>query len=156
VCLIAVPLVGAAVAAALGPRRDDAVRWVSLGATLLAFVLSVVVAWDFAARRLEHPGGAVERLRPGDAPKVALLPLGKGGDPEPASIHFYVGLDGLNVWLVVLTTLLMVCSVLSSWKAVTERVNEYYAWMLMLQMAMVGVFLSFDIILFYVFFELTL
>src|SRR5205823_10161469 len=59
-------------------------------------------------------------------------------------------------WLVALTSLLMVCSVLFSWESIHERVNEYYAWLLMLQMAMVGVFLSFDILLFYVFFELTL
>src|SRR5581483_7365728 len=71
-------------------------------------------------------------------------------------IQFYLGLDGLNVWLVVLSTLLMVTAVLISWTAVTERVHEYYAWLLMLGGAMQGVFLSFDIILFYVFFELTL
>src|SRR5207249_9148509 len=64
--------------------------------------------------------------------------------------------DGINIWLVVLTSLLMVCSILSSWASIRDRVNEYFAWMLMLQMAMVGVFLAFDIILFYVFFELTL
>src|SRR5207244_8192960 len=43
-----------------------------------------------------------------------------------------------------------------SWTAITERVNEYYAWMLALQMAMTGVFLAMDVVLFYVFFELTL
>ena len=73
-----------------------------------------------------------------------------------AAIQFFIGLDGLNVWLIALTALLMVSSVLVSWNAVQERVNEFYAWLFVLQLAMVGVFLSFDIILFYVFFELTL
>src|SRR5207244_10859068 len=77
-------------------------------------------------------------------------------DDQTTSIQFFIGVDGLNVWLVVLTALLMVSSVLVSWRAVQERVNEFYAWLLALQAAMVGVFLSFDIVLFYVFFELTL
>src|SRR5438093_9333302 len=50
----------------------------------------------------------------------------------------------------------MVHSVLISWKWIEERANEYYAWLLLLGTAMVGVFLSFDVILFYVFFELSL
>src|SRR5436305_10143921 len=62
----------------------------------------------------------------------------------------------MNVWLIVLTALLMVASVLISWNAVTERVHEFHAWLLLLGCAMIGVFLAFDIILFYVFFELTL
>jgi NADH-quinone oxidoreductase subunit M len=83
-----------------------------------------------------------------------LLSLGSSG----ASIQFFVGLDGLNVWLVVLTAVLMVSAVLISWNSfqVRERTNEYYAWLLTLETGMLGVFLAFDIILFYVFFELTL
>src|SRR5262249_46638517 len=71
-------------------------------------------------------------------------------------IQFAVGIDGLNVWLVLLTAVLMVPSVLVSWTAIHERTHEYYAWLLALETAMLGVFLSFDIICFYVFFELTL
>src|SRR5207248_2857512 len=63
---------------------------------------------------------------------------------------------GLNIWLLALTAVLMVSSVLVSWTSVQERVNEFYAWLLLLEVAMLGVFLAFDIILFYVFFELTL
>src|SRR5438105_4782068 len=57
---------------------------------------------------------------------------------------------------VLLTCLLMVAAVLGSWSSVTERVGEYHAWLLALQTGLLGVFVSFDIILFYVFFELTL
>src|SRR5262249_13345018 len=59
-------------------------------------------------------------------------------------------------WLVLLTALLMVAGVLCSWASVTDRVHEFFAWMLVLQTGMTGVFLAFDIVLFYVFFELTL
>src|SRR5262249_38670507 len=75
---------------------------------------------------------------------------------QAGEIQFFLGIDGLNIWLIVLTNLLMVSAVLVSWTALTERVNEYYAWLLALGAAMLGVFLAFDVIVFYVFFELTL
>ena len=75
---------------------------------------------------------------------------------QGTAIQFYLGVDGLNLWLVVLTALLMVSAVLVSWTSVTERDNEFFAWLLALEAAMIGVFLAFDIVLFYVFFELTL
>src|SRR5439155_26798764 len=80
-----------------------------------------------------------------------LLPIG-----SQAHVQFFVGIDGINLWLIVLTALLMVPAVLVSWTAITERVHEFYSWLLVLGTGMVGVFLAFDIILFYVFFELTL
>src|SRR5947209_6383359 len=161
VCLIAVPLLSAIGVAILGPRRADAVRWVSLASTLLSLFFSVCIAWGFAAERHQDDVEAVKRFQPSMSSKVDLLQLEKPNptDPEaprPAAIRFYIGIDGLNIWLVLLTSLLMVCSILSSWESIHDRVHEYFAWMLVLQMAMVGVFLSFDIILFYVFFELTL
>src|SRR5262249_38206016 len=79
-----------------------------------------------------------------------LLSLGSG------SIQFFVGVDGLNLWLVVLTAVLFLPSVLVSWTHITERVNEFYAWLLALQTCVIGVFLAFDIVIFYVFFELSL
>ncbi len=79
-----------------------------------------------------------------------LLPLGN------SAVQFFIGVDGLNLWLVVLTAVLTLPCVLVSWTHVTERVNEFYAWLLALQTCMFGVFLAFDIILFYVFFELSL
>src|SRR5207244_1791511 len=78
------------------------------------------------------------------------------GPVKTAAIQFFVGIDGVNVWLIVLTALLMVSSVLVSWTAIAERQNEFYAWLLALQTGLFGVFLAFDIVLFYFFFELTL
>lgn len=71
-------------------------------------------------------------------------------------LHYKVGLDGISVWLVMLTAFLLPIVVASSFTAITERVREYYAAMLMLGAAMIGVFIARDLLLFYVFFEFTL
>jgi NADH-quinone oxidoreductase subunit M len=94
---------------------------------------------------------AASDLGPARTTPQKMLPL-----TGTAGIQFYIGLDGINVWLVALTAVLMVSSVLISWTAINERINEYYAWLLALHTGMLGVFVAFDIILFYVFFELTL
>ncbi len=166
--------------------NDDAVRWVSLASTVASLVVAAIVAFTYArSEEMQHrppehtlprstglpnearltrtfqpqmvPGVGGER---GSDPHVTTWNVltfgdswGSGGAP---SVQFYVGIDGLNVWLVLLTAVLMVPAVLVSWKSIGQRVPEFHAWLLVLQMAMVGVFLAFDVVLFYVFFELTL
>ena len=102
VCLIAIPLLSAIGVAMLGPRRADAVRWVSLGSTLLSLLLSIVITWDYAAGRLASDGKAVEGFAPRMESKVVLLQLEKPSTdpnaPAPAAIHFHVGIDGLSIW----------------------------------------------------------
>jgi NADH-quinone oxidoreductase subunit M len=68
-------------------------------------------------------------------------------------VQYFVGIDGISLLLVLLTTLLGFLSILSSWTAITERVKEYYIFMLVLQTGMLGVFVSLDFFLFYVFWE---
>jgi NADH-quinone oxidoreductase subunit M len=161
--LILVPLLCAIVAAALGARRAEAVRWVSVGASVACLVFAVLLAWKFTELRGGQrpsvtkstttftpefvPGSTAERPH---GTEWDLMPLGVG------AVQFYLGVDGINIWLIVLTAVLMLPSVLVSWTHVSERVNEFYAWLLVLHSCMFGVFLSFDIILFYVFFELSL
>jgi len=70
--------------------------------------------------------------------------------------QFFIGLDGLNIWLVCLASLMLVPVVLYSWDSIREREGAYYSWLFFLQAGVLGVFLSFDILLFYVCFELTL
>ncbi len=67
-----------------------------------------------------------------------------------------MGIDGLGLLLVMLTTLLGLISILSSWSAIQERLKEYYAFFLLLQTAMLGVFMSLDFLLFFVFWETVL
>jgi NADH-quinone oxidoreductase subunit M len=67
------------------------------------------------------------------------------------NVHYFFGIDGISLLLILLTTLLGLISVLSSWTAITHRVKEYYIFMLLLQTGMLGVFMSLDFFLFYVF-----
>jgi NADH-quinone oxidoreductase subunit M len=130
----------------------------SLLATLANLIIAGIIIFNFQRdpHRLEHS----DTFKPQMATEWELLKLVSPGNTitnaKIGPIEFYVGIDGLNIWLVGLTALLMVSAVLSSWSSVLERVNEFFAWMLLLEVAMLGVFLSFDIVLFYVFFELTL
>jgi NADH-quinone oxidoreductase subunit M len=170
-CLLVLPLAGAfavVVIGAAGARAEGsahrAIRWVSLATTAACLVLAAVVAWAYATTPRAVPAGrdaAPAEFFPemvpgatGKSPHATTWDLLTFG--PSSAVQFYVGVDGLNVWLVLLTALLMVPSVLISWTAVEERVPEFYAWLLVLETGMLGVFLSFDILLFYVFFELTL
>src|SRR6266581_8478353 len=67
--------------------------------------------------------------------------------------NYHVGIDGISLLLVLLTTLIGPLAVLSSWEAIQDRVKEYYVFMLMLQAGMLGVFISLDFFLFFVFWE---
>jgi NADH-quinone oxidoreductase subunit M len=179
VCLLIVPAAAALIVGLLGPGRRDATRWISLGATVGSLIVAAVLAWRFAVTereaaaatppqapsapaprgpRAQPPRPVIEQYQgetfhPQFAFERDLLPL---GTHSGEAIKFFVGLDGLNVWLIVLTAVLMVPAVLVSWTSIDERVNEFYAWLLLLETGMLGVFLAFDIVLFYVFFELTL
>jgi NADH-quinone oxidoreductase subunit M len=167
--LLAVPALAAVAVAFLKPAQALTARWISLAATLACLVIALVVAVQFVEERgrTGDSGDRPETFRPEfvpGAPHVSkdgtedwhrtsweLFPLTAEG-----GIEFYIGVDGLNVWLVVLTAVLMVPSVLVSWRSIDERVSEFHAWLLLLMTAMIGVFVSFDIILFYIFFELSL
>jgi NADH-quinone oxidoreductase subunit M len=70
--------------------------------------------------------------------------------------HYHVGMDGISLLLVMLTTLMGFIAMLCSWSAVQDRVKGYYAMFLLLQTGMIGVFISLDFFLFYVFWELVL
>jgi NADH-quinone oxidoreductase subunit M len=164
VLLLALPVAAAIVVALLGPRRLPAIRWISLAVTVADLVIAALLAIGFVEIRADAPPQAAEPV-PTFRPEI--VPGATAADPHrttwdlvsigsQGAVQFFIGLDGLSVWLVVLTALLMVPSVLISWEAITERANEYYAWLLLIGTAMTGVFVSHDIILFYVFFELTL
>jgi NADH-quinone oxidoreductase subunit M len=165
--MLIIPTAAAIVAAILGRQRADEVRWVSLGATVINLILALALAISFAAPRLKSAQEA-DAPRSGNLPQTFqpampvtwnLISLGQSSTQQESkapAIQFYVGCDGLNIWLIVLTAVLMVSSVLVSWTSIHDRVNEFYAWLLLLETGMLGVFMAFDIILFYIFFELVL
>lgn len=75
---------------------------------------------------------------------------------ERFNVHYHLGVDGISLWLVLLTAFINVVVVVSSWESITQRVNQYMGAFLILSGLMIGVFSAQDAMLFYVFFEATL
>jgi NADH-quinone oxidoreductase subunit M len=71
-------------------------------------------------------------------------------------IHFHIGVDGISLWLILLSTFLTPICMLVSWRAVQDRVKEFFAFLLLLEFGLVGVFMAQDLFLFYVFWEVSL
>jgi NADH-quinone oxidoreductase subunit M len=71
-------------------------------------------------------------------------------------IHYHLGIDGLSLWLVILSTFLTPICILASWTSIQKRVKEFFALLLLLEFGVIGVFISLDLFLFYVFFEVSL
>jgi NADH-quinone oxidoreductase subunit M len=71
-------------------------------------------------------------------------------------IHYHVGLDGLSLWLVLLSTLLTPIVVLASWKSIDHRAKEFFAFLILLEFGLMGVFISLDLFLFFTFWEISL
>jgi NADH-quinone oxidoreductase subunit M len=113
------------------------IRWVALGASLVSFGFSLLLlGYD--------PGGAEFQFRE-DLPWI-----------EAFGMRYTMGVDGLSVVLVLLTTLLSAIAIFYSWEPIQRRVKEYYAALLLLMVGMLGVFVSLDLFLFYVFWEISL
>ncbi len=129
-----VPLAGALLVFLIG-RRDGVARITALTVAILDFVLSLHLYFHFQA----GDGGDqfVER--------VGWLAGGR--------ISYHLGLDGISLFLVLLTTFLGPLVVLSAWNAVRDRVREFMGFLLLLQTAMIGTFLARDMLLFYIFWE---
>ena len=138
--VIFLPLLGALVLLALPSAR--AIKMTALGTTVVTFVLSIglFMGYDPAA----------------DTSAAPQLVDAMAWFPEGIDIKYFVGIDGLNILLVLLTTLLGPIVVLASWFYIDSHEKGYYALLLILQTGITGVFTSFDLVLFYIFFELTL
>jgi NADH-quinone oxidoreductase subunit M len=139
--LILLPVVGAVALAGYGfarRGRSDDYRWIALVFSIAVFGLSLFLIGgagsNTAAFRFQQ-----------DVQWIAAI-----------GAHYHVGVDGISLWLVILTTLLLPISILSSWTAVRKRELSYYIFLLLLESAMIGVFVSLDLLLFYLFFEASL
>jgi NADH-quinone oxidoreductase subunit M len=113
-------------------RRNS--RWIALWTTLITFAVSLILVWRFDPAQPDFQ--FVEK-----APWLAN------------TITYHMGVDGISLPFVILTTALMPICIIASWKSVTLRVREYMMAFLILETLMVGTFCALDLVLFYLFFE---
>ena len=133
------PLVGAILLLFVPRENKQAIRVIANVFALAGFLISLpLIPWFWAVK--SQPGFKfIEGVANNWIPSI-----GAG---------YYLGIDGISFLLIMLTTLLGWVSILSSWTAIQERVKEYYVWFLVLQTGMLGVFMSLDFFLFFVFWE---
>jgi NADH-quinone oxidoreductase subunit M len=140
--IILLPVIGAILAVAHGVVRksnERDYRWIALLFTVATFGLSLFLLGGDGG----HSADGFRFVQNVDWINVI-------------GARYHVGVDGISLWLVLLTTLLVPISVLSSWNAVEKRTLSFYVFILLLESAMVGVFVSLDLLVFYLFFEASL
>ncbi|MBT3240809.1 MAG: NADH-quinone oxidoreductase subunit M [Chloroflexi bacterium] len=134
------PLVGVLLLLLLKNEQKKIARWVALVTALVTFGISLWVLSMFDA---SNPG--LQFMIEEDWIQVAGW-----------KIKYALGMDGISILLVLLTTFLTPIAILSTWKAIDEKVRDFQLFFLLLEMGMLGVFLAQDLFLFYVFWEFTL
>ncbi len=134
-----VPIIVGGLLLAFG--RDDranVTRWVALAGSVVGFIVTIPLYTRFqlgtSAMQFVEKHSWIQRF----------------------NINYHVGVDGLSLWMVLLTAFITVIVVISAWQVITERVNQYMGAFLILSGLMIGVFAALDGLLFYVFFEATL
>jgi NADH-quinone oxidoreductase subunit M len=133
------PLVGAILLLFVPKENKNAIRWIGNIFGMLAFMVSLpLVPWFWAVK--DRAGFQFVE----GSPNHWIPSIGAG---------YVLGIDGISFLLIMLTTLLGAVSILSSWEAIQERAKEYYAWFLVLETGMLGVFMANDFFLFFVFWE---
>jgi NADH-quinone oxidoreductase subunit M len=136
--ILFLPLIGATVLLFVPKENGNAIRWIANIVALAGFVISLPLwfwynpqdpSWQFVERAIWIPS---------------------------IGAQYFLGVDGFSALLVMLATLFGFIAILSSWTAVTERLKEYYIFLLILQTGMVGAFVSLDFLLFFLFWEVML
>ena len=127
------PLVGAVIIAFLNPDAKGNARWVALWTTVITFLISLIIWVKF------------------DPTNAGFQFVEQRGWLDV--MQFKLGVDGISMLFVILTTFLMPLVILQSWVVIEDRVKEYMIAFLVLETLMIGVFCALDLVLFYVFFE---
>jgi len=136
--VVFVPLAGVLLLAPVSSRSHGLLRWLALAVMLIDFAVSLVLLNSF------DPGFDGMQF----AVKVPWI--------ETYGISYYFGIDGISLFLVLLTTFLGPIVVLSTWTAIVDKVKSFMVLMLLLQCGMLGAFVSLDMVLFYIFWEVML
>ena len=122
-----------------GSEKPSAgVRWLALIGSIIGFIatLPLIIQFDIA-----NPGMQFVE-------KISWIPR--------YDINYYLGIDGISVWFIVLTAFINIFVVIAAWEVIDKKVSQYMASFLILSGLMIGVFCALDALLFYVFFEATL
>jgi NADH-quinone oxidoreductase subunit M len=136
------PLVGMVLIMLIKRENENAIRWVANITAFVGFLVSIPLMTAFNNPHYINANGFRFVYEHSWIPQIGA--------------NYKFGIDGISLLLVLLTTLLGSIAILSSWTAIKERVKEYYAFMLLLQTGMLGVFMSLDFLVFYVFWEVML
>jgi NADH-quinone oxidoreductase subunit M len=132
--LVFVPVAAALLVAFTRREAETLQKLLGLGVSTAVFVLSLTLLDGFQP--------------------IEAMQFGERHEWLPAyGISYHVGVDGLSLWLILLTTFLTPVALLASWSAIHERVREFVVFMLLLETGMIGVFVALDLFLFYVFWE---
>src|SRR4026208_2536655 len=132
------PLAGAWPLLFVDKKNGDAIRWIANVTAFIGFVISVPLWFWY------NPQGPQFQF----AERAPWIPS--------IGAEYFLGIDGLSTLLILLTTMMGFIAILSSWNAITERVKEYYIFLLVLQSGMLGAFMALDFLLFFLFWEVML
>lgn len=133
--LLFLPLAGSLVLLLIDKNRESLIRWTGLGVSLAAFVLSMAVFMQF------------------DGSKSGFQFIHNIAWISNLNVSYHVGVDGISILMVMLTTFLTPITLFSSWGSIKKKVKEFTFFMLLLEVGMLGVFVSLDLFLFYIFWE---
>jgi NADH-quinone oxidoreductase subunit M len=133
------PLLGVFLLLFIPKENHGLLRGFTLAVTVLIFLVSLPLVTGFVTNA--------------EYQFVQNVPWIQAG---PFKMNYHVGIDGISLWLVMLTTFIMPIAVLSTWTAVEEKVKGYMACLLLLEVGMLGAFISLDLFLFYIFWEVML
>src|SRR5690242_16822372 len=132
------PLLGAVLLGLLIPRKNEnAIKWFALAISVVTMVGAIPLFTQF--------------INDGGMQFTESIPwINYRGQVVS---HYSLGVDGLSLFLILLTVFLSAISILASWTAITDKVKEYYIFLLVLETGMLGVFVATDMLLFYMFWE---
>jgi len=133
--LLLIPFIGSFILLLLDKEKENLIRYGGLAVSVLTFIISLIIFFNFDSQnpdfQFKHKFAWIDNL----------------------NIFYSVGIDGLSLLLVLLTTFLTPLTLISSWSGIKTRVKEFTFFMLILEVGMLGVFVSLDLFLFYIFWE---
>jgi NADH-quinone oxidoreductase subunit M len=136
--LLFLPLAGALVLLLVPKENESAIKWIAISVAFAGFAISVPLWFWY------NPQNAGFQF----VERAAWIPS--------IGAEYFLGVDGLSTLMILLTTMIGFIAVLSSWTAISERIKEYYIFLMVLQTGMLGAFMALDFLLFFLFWEVML